>query len=224
MKIFVIHYEKLVDRKSAMMKQLNDNNMEAEFISNKSKDVLTQEEKSYFSSNLTDGEISLFIHHVECYKKIMKAIEYDFAIIFEDDAIFENTFYETIQEYMRQVPEDWDILFIGDGCLGNDFSGTHIPKDQLVKGCNIYKKNIFDPDCKAKCTDSYVISKKCAKNMADEYKKKLETDIIIDCPIDFWMNQTIIQCDMNLYWAEPTIVKQGSEYGFYGSTVKERLK
>jgi GR25 family glycosyltransferase involved in LPS biosynthesis len=222
MKTFVIHYEPLVDRKASMIKQLLDNNMEAEFISNKSKDVLTEEDKSHFSNKLTGGEISLYFHHVECYKKI--AEEYDWAIIFEDDAVFENTFKQNLQKYMEQLPEDWDVLFIGDGCLGNNFSGTHIHRDKIVPGCNIYRKNVLDHDCKAKCLDSYLISKKCAKIFVNEYNKKLEENKIFQCPVDFWVTNKIIKYNMNLYWAEPTIVKQGSEYGYYSSSVKDRPK
>jgi GR25 family glycosyltransferase involved in LPS biosynthesis len=226
MKTFVIHYEKLVDRKNAMMQQLCNNNMETdtEFVSNKSKDVLTDEEKSHFSKKLTDGEISLFIHHIECYKKLIEDPEHHWAIVFEDDAIFESNFKETLQKYMGQMPNEWDVLFIGDGCLGNERKGTHIPQDKIIPGCNIYKKNVLDRDCSAKCLDSYIISKKSAKKFVNEYNKQMEENIKFDCPVDFWLTKTIIQYDMNLYWAEPTIVKQGSEYGFYSSSVKERPK
>ena len=63
MKILVIHYDKLVERKIHILKQFNNHGLnDFEFVSNHGKDKLTVQEKSRFK-NLTDGEISLMLHH-----------------------------------------------------------------------------------------------------------------------------------------------------------------
>jgi GR25 family glycosyltransferase involved in LPS biosynthesis len=89
MKIFVIHYDKLTERKTHIINQFEEQKLDDyEIISNKGKDVLTIEEKSKFQ-DLKDTEISLFLHHIECYKQIIEN-NYDYAIIFEDDIVFKN--------------------------------------------------------------------------------------------------------------------------------------
>ena len=119
MKILVIHYDKLVERKKHMLVQFNKAGLnDFEFVSNHGKDKLTQKEKSKFK-NLTDGEISLMLHHFECYKIISE--NYDYAIIFEDDVILANDFKNKIEKYISDLPDDWDMLFLDDCC------NYHIP-------------------------------------------------------------------------------------------------
>ena len=107
-KIFVIHYDKLVKRKIHILKQLNENELEAEFISNYGKEKLTSDNKQHFT-RISDSEISIFLHHLECYKKIVSE-NYDYALILEDDAILSDKFYTTMKKYISDMPIDWDIL------------------------------------------------------------------------------------------------------------------
>jgi hypothetical protein len=69
MKTYIVHYDKLVERKKNMNKQLIANDLVYEYISNHSKDVLTIHDKKLFR-NITDSEISVCLHHIECFKKI----------------------------------------------------------------------------------------------------------------------------------------------------------
>ena len=69
MKIYIIHYDKLIKRKINMEKQLLENNLIGEFVSNYGKEILTINDKKMFR-NLTDSEISIALHHIQCYKYI----------------------------------------------------------------------------------------------------------------------------------------------------------
>jgi glycosyl transferase family 25 len=215
MKILVVHYDKLVERKKHILQQFNKTSLnDFEFVSNHGKDKLTAIEKSKFK-NLTDGEISLILHHFECYKIISE--KYDYAIIFEDDVILADDFKNKIEKYISELPEDWDMLFFGEG------QGVHIPKYRLRPGVNIYKKMTDlknkipgGIDGSTKCTDSYIISKKCAQKLF--YLSNLLK--IINEPLDHLLNKINHFCKFNIYWAEPTLVVQGTSNGLFKTSVR----
>ena len=208
MKVFVIHYDKLVERKKNMLIQLKNNNIEAEFISNYGKENLIQSDKDKFI-NLTLSEISIFLHHIECYKKIVEN-EYDYALILEDDTLFNNNFSLKLKEYMNHLPPDWDVLYIGDGC------GKHISPNILkkCKNCRICRKN------EDKCAVSYLISKKTANLIYTIFKTKVNNNNKIDLAVDMWVNRLYQKMPfLKIFWAEPTIVTQGSEKKIFKSTI-----
>lgn len=217
MKILVIHYDKLIERKKHILKQLDKANLnDFEFVSNHGKDKLTPIEKSKFI-NLTDGEISLMLHHFECYKIISE--KYDYAIIFEDDVILGDNFKNRIEKNISDLPEDWDMLFFGEG------HGVHIPQYRQSPGVNIYKKMTDlknkmpgGIDGSTRCADSYIVSKKCAQQLVQVINKLQITGI----PLDHLLNKINHFYKFNIYWAEPTLTIQGSTNGTFNSAVKLR--
>jgi len=208
MKIFVVHYDKLIKRKATILYHLNKHNLQCEFISNHGKDVLTEDDKNKFTG-LSLTEISIFLHHVECYKTIIEN-EYNYALILEDDAILCNNFTNILNEYVTHLPKDWDVLYIGDGCE------KHIPEKILnkYKNCRVFRKN------EDKCADSYLISKKTANLIYTIFNNKTQNGGKIDLAIDMWMNRLYKNMPfLKVFWAEPTIVTQGSQNGSCNSTI-----
>ena len=203
MKVFVVHYDKLVKRKENMINQLNKFNYEYEFISNYGQDKLTLNDKKKFR-NLTNGEISVSLHHIECFKKIAESPK-DYALILEDDAILHPKFNSILEFYKKQLPENWDMLFIGDGC------NMHIDKNLLITEKNIYENKT------TRCLDSYLISKKCCKTILEKLNLPNYTILV---PVDHWLNCVILKNNFNVFWAEPTIATQGSEKGAYKSSLR----
>lgn len=201
-KIFVVHYDKLVGRKTNMLSQLKQLNLECEFVSNYGKDTLTDEDKKPFK-NLSDGEISLTLHHIECFKIV--AEKYDYALILEDDAILHKKFSTILDCYIKLLPDNWDMLFIGNG------SKLHVNSKLIIPGKYIYKMN------STRCMDSYLISNKCAKLILQRLNQPNYTII---SPVDWWLNHVIKNNNFNVYWSEPTIVKQGSETGLFKSVLR----
>jgi hypothetical protein len=106
------------------------------------------------------------------------------------------------------------MLFIGDGCK------LHIPKERLVPDIFIYEKNVnptrWGGQGCSRCSDSYLVSKKCAKQLCDYIANTTKK---IGSPIDFWLNEAGRDNNFNVYWAEPTIVTQGSQNGLYATSL-----
>ena len=66
-------------------------NLEFEFVSNHGKEDISLKEKQKFRK-ITNGEISLSLHHIECLKKISLDIESEYALILEDDVLLNKNF------------------------------------------------------------------------------------------------------------------------------------
>lgn len=97
------------------------------------------------------------------------------------------------------------MLFIGDGCY------LHIQEHNLIPNKNIYEKCLYPTnwggDGCTRCIDSYLVSKKCAIKICDyidNIKYKINTTT------DWWLNKVARDIDLKVYWAEPTIITQGS--------------
>jgi GR25 family glycosyltransferase involved in LPS biosynthesis len=79
--------------------------------------------------------MSLHLKHNYVYNII--AENYERALIFEDDVILCDNFIDKLNNYITQLPEDYDMLFIGDGC------NLHIEKHKLIPNKNIYEKCLY---------------------------------------------------------------------------------
>jgi GR25 family glycosyltransferase involved in LPS biosynthesis len=208
-KIFVLHYSKLVDRKKHIIDQFKKQNItEYEFIEKYDKNEITNEESSLFVPNYSKSTMSLHLKHNYVYNLI--ANNYSNALIFEDDIILSDNFKEILNKYMSQLPKDYDMLFIGNG------SNLHIQTHNLIPNKNIYEKGLgatsWGGDGASKCSDSYIISNKCAQTLCN-YINNLKYKI--NLPIDWWLNEAARDNNLKVYWAEPTIVTQGSESGLF---------
>lgn len=213
MKIFIMHYTKLTNRKPHIIREFNKHNIHNyEFVEVFDKEDITETDTKLFVENKSSSNISLFMKHFHTYKEI--ADKYDHALIFEDDVILSDNFMETLSKYLTQLPEEYDMLFIGDGC------DLHIHPDMLVPEKYIYERGVhptqWGGNGASRCSDSYIINKKCAIKMT-KYLSTLKTKIS-DCGIDWWLNNIARHYQFKVYWAEPTIVTQGSQNGLFSQT------
>jgi hypothetical protein len=110
---------------------------------------------------------------------------------------------------MKELPDDYDALFIGSGC------GLHIDKKDIIPNKHIYIK------INSKCTDSYIVSKKGAIKL-NNFMKNEQSKCKINLPIDHWLNLAFQYTNSNVYWCEPTIVKQGSENDVFKTSLRNK--
>lgn len=213
--INIVHYTPLKNRYKNMKKQLDKYGYKYNFITNFDRENITEEQFNKFDDKLLKSKGGLakcanFLAHLECFKMIENS-PYKYNLILEDDAILEENFDSKLKLYLSQLPSDYDLLYIGTVC------NLHIPKNKLKKNKFIYYKD-REPDPRpgnipdwgglgaTRAADSYFISKKCAKKLNIYFKNKNNIDKIID----HYTNFIIRELKLNVYWAEPTIVKQGS--------------
>jgi hypothetical protein len=210
MKIFVLHYSKLIERKQNILEQFKRHNItDYEFIELFDKDSILDRYKNLFVPKYRLSMVSLILKHFWVYKEI--SIKYDCALILEDDAILADNFVEILDKYMAELPADYDMLFIGNGC------NLHIPN---IPDKYIYEKCLhptsWGGDGASRCSDSYIVNKKCAIKL-NEYISHLNYKINISS--DFWINKAARDNNLKVYWSEPTIVSQGTENGLFKTSI-----
>lgn len=215
MKIFVLHYSKLTHRKQYIIQQFKLHGItDYEFIEKFDKDEITDDECPEFSRDYVANrrtELSLHLKHIYAYRLMVRE-NYDQVLIFEDDVILSNGFMDKLGLYMKQLPTDYDMLFIGDGCK------LHIPRNQLKPGQYIYEKclheTVWGGNGGTRCADSYIVHQRCAKKICDYITATSSTNKI-GKPADWWLNDVARELALKMYWAEPTIVTQGSQNGIF---------
>ena len=204
MKVFVIHYKKLIDKKNNIIEQFKKYNiLDYEFIEI-DRDELKEEDLNMFVKNFPTSCIAILLSHLYAYKQISE--KYDDGLIFEDDVILSDDFLNIYNKYINQLPIDYDMFFIGDGC------NLHIEKNKLLPDKNVYEKCLYPTnwggDGATRCIDSYLVNKKCATEMLNYFNNLTEK---ITTNLDWFLNIVIRSKQFKIYWAEPTIVTQGSK-------------
>ena len=224
MKVYVLHSSNLSKRKKHILEQFRKHNIyNFEFIEKFDAREITEEESKPFARDYKRTLMSLFLKHIYVYQLIAKDKSEEIALIFEDDVILGDDFYEILEKYMNEASEacdckgangvsdvgytkdasEYDMLFIGCGY------NLHIDKEVLEDGKHLYK----NPYTRA--TDSYVITSRCAKKLCD-YSLLYDN---ITLPINLWLNKAILDKELNVYWCEPTIVSQGSQSGLFETSL-----
>lgn len=207
---YVIHYKALTERKEFLLKQFDKHSLDYYFIENYDRNTLTEEDKKLFKVKFPSFHKAITLSHIDAYQRTLKS-DYKYNLILEDDVVFDEDFSDKLAEGLEQLPEDYDMLFIGT-CFN-----FHIPQKRIKPSQFIYEKcrepTGWGGNGATRCTDSYLVSKKGSQKVID-YISQLE-DHQIDKPVDWWLNQVIRDLELKIYWMEPTIVRQGSEKGDY---------
>ena len=217
LKVFIIHYTPLTDRKQFLRQEMLNHSLHHEYVECYDRENLTEHDLSIFDmSQVKLSECSLIRKHIDAYCRISSS-PFAHNLILEDDVILSDEFRNRIDAGLLQLPRDYDMLFIGDGC------GLHIPDSVIHSNRIIYKKcrepTDWGGDGATRCTDSYLVSSNCAKKLI-KYVMGLGK-MAIKKPADWWLNQVIRDLELEVYWMEPTIVTQGSSTGKYNSSLRD---
>ena len=218
LKVWITHYTKLNKRKSEVIKQLDERSLKYEFIENYDREVLTDEHFKLFNLKiLGKARISLLFKHIEAWYKIVDS-PFDYNLIFEDDVILHKDFNNKLQLAINELPENYDLVFIGDGCGYHIFPRSRIKPNKLIyEKARTYQRG--EGHGGTRCADSYLVSKKCAKIISDHITNMKKNNKTSRVAVDFLLNELIVQYKLNVFWMEPTIVTQGSQNGKFVSSI-----
>ena len=162
--------------------------------------------KKYFGNykvKYSNGQKCCSLSHLSVWNKIMKS-NTKYNIIIEDDVILPKNLYEKINICLKQLPIDWDFLFLG----GNKIIGKK------------YSRNIIKPLKKSNKnkkvdgnygTFAYVINSKNIKSIINDSKKLTEH---IDVHIQFNLGKKY-----KIFFTSPQIIKHN-----YNSISSIKLK
>ena len=199
-KIYICHWSKLSNRKEKLIEHLSTLGIsDYEWVEVYDKDNwnLIEIVKQYTKIFEADengrlhkiSEISLLLKHCWILKDAYK--KYKSVLVLEDDAILTNDFINRFNNYKSQLPEDWDLAWVGTCC------GLHAG---IVNNQNVYRMN------GSRCTHSFIISQKCIEKVVDSIEE------FAKYPSDFFYNKLINKFNLNNWWFEPSLAIQNSEF------------
>jgi GR25 family glycosyltransferase involved in LPS biosynthesis len=199
-KIFICHWNKLIDRKRELIQILSEENIfDYEFICDYDteswdKEKIREEFPKIFENvdgydrKLKPSEISLSLKHVKIIREVAK--KYNYALVLEDDVILCDNFLTEFSQSFDQLPVDWDLAWVGTCC------GLHSP--------NVNDKRVYTANS-SRCTHAYLISNRCANKVLPELK-------YCNTGSDYFYNILIKKYQLNNYWFEPSLAIQNPEF------------
>lgn len=227
-KIYLIHYTKLIERLEKIKPILDHTGVPYEIITQYDKEELLEsipsnvyeENPSEFSKKIRDlwnpyqhlprrlnlAEISCTAKHIVAIEKLSKECQ-NYGLILEDDAQFFANFSENFQKYMAGTPQDWDAIFLGEGC------GTWFQIERINGGVR-HSENCFSVGHPASnCTEAYLLKPDIARKIAGSAKP-------FHLVSDWEMAYQFYKFNANVFWWYPALVTQGSKNGCYKSELE----
>jgi GR25 family glycosyltransferase involved in LPS biosynthesis len=151
------------------------------------------------------GEIGVWASNYEAWDTFVKS-DYDYLILFEDDAKIDPDFIEGITDYIKELPEGWDFFspYVHWWQQNNNYNpGVHDYGHKDI--CKAYQ--VWSLAC-------YVVSKSGAIKAIEEANKG-----IID-PVDWFIFQDVQR--FNTYTLKPK-VKQYCDINYFETTIQNEI-
>ena len=204
--IYISHYEKLADRKVYFDKVISTNIIfkGAQVVaSNDEIDKQVLLNNSYVDDRtvwhgLKNSEICIAEQMFKIYRLLAKS-NHDLCLILEDDFVLTENFNHYLNEFLNNLPNDFDCIFMSSCC------------DLKPKHNNVVNKYFYEEET-SRCTTAYLIKK--------ETCEKILSIANYTAPIDWHLNFIKEKLGLKFYWTDPIIVLQGSEKDIYKSNLR----
>lgn len=204
--IYISHYEKLTDRKVYFDKIISTNPIfkGAQIVaSNDDIDKIALLNSSYVDDKtvwhgLKNSEICIAEQMFRIYRLVAKSNN-QLCLILEDDFVLTENFNHYLNEFLNNLPNDFDCIFMSSCC------------DLKPKHNNVVNKYFYEEET-SRCTTAYLIKK--------ETCEKILSIANYTAPIDWHLNFIKEKLGLKYYWTDPIIVLQGSEKDIYKSNLR----
>lgn len=162
------------------------------WLTNESFDELKYIEKRGYRTHhhsITRGGIGCFLSHYNLAKKLTQDNEHDAYLIFEDDTAILPFTYNKINESIKHLPDDWDIVLF-----------------YTIRAVGRKENNYFNKLKSFWGMNCYIINKQGASKLIDEVTKNK-----IDGQIDCYLSRMIQQNKFNAYSSNVHYVSSNSK-------------
>jgi GR25 family glycosyltransferase involved in LPS biosynthesis len=193
-KVYCVNLDRRIDRWERCKYVFRENQIDVERISGIEGETIHLDTPNH----LKPGELGCMFSHLGIIQNA-KENNIESVLIFEDDVEFAEDFNNLFYEYMKQVPKDWQLLYLGGNhSLCNIHMRTHdIPPVQISE--NVYKIN------RAFSCHAYAVR----KDMYDIIIEKA-SQASYNIPIDVLYSQ--LQYDSRSYLLRPHLCWQREGY------------
>lgn len=163
--------------------------------------LYTKLEKNEIGLKFTNGRIGCFLSHYMLWNHLYHS-DIEEVIILEDDVRFVDNYKELYEDYMTQLPKDWQYVFIGSAGIMRNFEKS-VSKNIVIS--------------KPYCTHAYMIKRSALKIL-------LEECFVMKTYIDMQIRQFVLH-KLKYYVFNPPLINQVSvesdAFGVYKSMCKD---
>ena len=118
-----------------MLNEIDKHSLNYYFIEKYDREKLSDKDLKIFDTNKVKLSMcSNIIKHIHSYRKIVNN-NYKYSLILEDDVILDDNFGYKLEKGLTQLPDDYDMLFIGNG------TNLHI-EPSIIKPKQLIYKNV----------------------------------------------------------------------------------
>lgn len=132
------------------------------------------------------GEKGIYLTHLRIAEDAIKN-RYDKILILEDDVKFSDNFVEDFDSWYREVPNDWNMLYLGANMVGwVPTKGTYSP--HVVNGYHLFAAHALGLDVGV-LEDLYFSVTSEMKQIpfsTEWYEFGPESKLTLDQPVDIW--------------------------------------
>lgn len=212
--IYVVHALKGYELHEQRIKKLfTDHNLSFEFVTEGDPSYFTKLDLDYyftrqFQDRIRQGTLSCTLNHIFCLHKVVQN-KNKYALIFENDPFFIGDFLKKMQKIAIEA-ETLKPGFI----ISLENTTLKFPSIwQTKKGKLLYRAK------RNRCAGAYMIDYKAAKDSICSLKNNKCNDVI-----DWWQNRLVERNIVQMYWAHPPVIEQGSHNGLFSSTISTKEK
>jgi glycosyl transferase family 25 len=208
-KTYVINMDKDTERLRKVIKQLDDYDISNyERIQGVNGKELTESELESGTTNFCKeycikSSIGCAMSHIKVYKKIIDNND-SMALILEDDVVFEDNFKSRVIEKLKDVPDDFDIVYLGCNQCNNTGEIKSIPDIYSLTFKSKYKninESIFVPRMSF-ALHAYIVSNNGAKKLLEMFKDGIYAHI------DLQIQNERTKYGLNVYVTRPLLAYQ----------------
>jgi glycosyl transferase family 25 len=215
--VYLINMDKDTEKLDKITKECKKFNINFERFSGVNPLKLSEEELDKYVTKICqnicpNGIIGCAVSHLKIYEDALKN-NYKNILVLEDDVYFDDDLYEVLDKSMSELPEDYDILYLG--CTGLCDKKTVYKLDLIFiihllmsnsnsknKNKTMNNKSIYVPEFPL-ATHAMIISNKGCRKLLNFIGK---ISYHIDSMIAFKNNE------LNIYVTEKHVVKQTYEH------------
>jgi GR25 family glycosyltransferase involved in LPS biosynthesis len=179
--VYCVNLDKRIDRWQQAQQEFDKHNIKVERFS------AIEGNPDNIQTNILPGHVGCVLSHYNIVKKASE-LNLDNVLIFEDDVVFCDDLQLNFEEFIKQVPSDWDMLYFG----GNH---NNEPLQQITE--NVFKIH------KTYTTHAYAIKKTVFPVVLKMFPKmKFEVDVMY----------STLQQSFNCYVIKPHLAWQRDGY------------
>lgn len=206
-KTYIINLDKDTSRLEKVIKQLTDYNITnyaripAVYGKDLSEDEIKEATSDFCNKFCTKSSIGCALSHIKAYKEILSN-EDPYALILEDDVVFEDNFKDLVREKLEMVPKDFDIVYLGcNNCNSEGNIKSLADVYGLMFDTKYQKVNdwVYSPKL-AFALHAYIVSNTGAKKLLEIFKDGIYGHID-------WQIQNSRK-ELNVYAVSPSLAYQ----------------